>query len=64
MSKAQTGSRRAKLPKDLWTDDRGVTLVEYGIALVLATTVGTATLILLGDQISAKIMAANAWLGG
>jgi pilus assembly protein Flp/PilA len=32
-------------------DDRGVTLVEYGIALILAIAVGTTALTNLGDEV-------------
>lgn len=37
----------------------GATLVEYGIAIVLAITVGTTALLSLGDQISANMDAAT-----
>jgi len=33
-------------------DEKGVTLVEYGIAIVLAVAVGTAALTTLADDIS------------
>jgi pilus assembly protein Flp/PilA len=33
-------------------DEKGVTLVEYGIALVLAITVGVGALTLLGGEVS------------
>ncbi len=36
-------------------DEKGVTLVEYGIALVLAIGVGTGALTLLGDAVDAKM---------
>lgn len=36
-------------------DDRGVTLVEYGIALVLAITVGTTALVALGGDVSGQM---------
>ncbi|SMY06131.1 Flp family type IVb pilin [Flavimaricola marinus] len=40
-------------------DQQGVTLVEYGIALMLATTVGAFSLMSLGDTVSAKIVDAG-----
>ena len=36
-------------------DEKGVTLVEYGIALVLAVVVGTTALTALGDATDAKM---------
>ena len=33
----------------------GVTLVEYGIALLLAITLGTAALVALGNDINAQL---------
>lgn len=33
-------------------DDEGVTLVEYGVALLLAVTVGTVALVTLGGDIT------------
>lgn len=33
-------------------NDEGVTLVEYGIAIILAVTVGTGTLLLLAGDIN------------
>ena len=36
-------------------DDRGVTLVEYGIALVLAIVVGTTALLALGGEVVANM---------
>lgn len=41
-------------------DDDGVTLVEYGIAIVLAVTVGTIGLIPLGNQINTSLGVAGA----
>ena len=40
-------------------DERGATMVEYGIAVVLAITVGTASLIALASQINTNIYAAT-----
>ena len=40
-------------------DERGVTLVEYGIALVVAVTVGTAALGGLATGVTGKMTAAN-----
>lgn len=36
-------------------DDRGVTLVEYGIALILAISVGTVALTNLGTDVSGQM---------
>ena len=36
-------------------DEKGVTLVEYGIALVLAVVVGTSPLTLLGGEVSTQM---------
>lgn len=36
-------------------DDRGVTLVEYGVALALALAIGTIALTTLGGEISAAL---------
>ena len=36
-------------------DEKGVTLVEYGIALILAITVGTGALTLLGGAVSGEM---------
>lgn len=41
-------------------DEKGVTLVEYGIALVLAITVGVGALTLLGDEVSDQMGEAQA----
>lgn len=40
-------------------DDEGVTLVEYGIALALAVTIGVAALSLLGGEITGAMTAAG-----
>ena len=40
-------------------DDEGVTLVEYGVAVALAITVGTVALIALAGNISAAMNAAG-----
>ncbi|PKP73563.1 MAG: hypothetical protein CVT84_12935 [Alphaproteobacteria bacterium HGW-Alphaproteobacteria-6] len=40
------------------SNDEGVTLVEYGIALVLAVTVGTSTLLLLAGDVTGQMDAA------
>jgi len=39
--------------------DEGATLVEYGIAIVLAVAVGTTALVSLGGQINANMVAAT-----
>lgn len=52
---------RATLMKKLRSfrrDEEGVTLVEYGIALVLAVTVGTATLVGLAGDVQGEMDAA------
>lgn len=41
-------------------DDEGVTLVEYGVALLLAVTVGTVALVALGGNITGAMNAAGA----
>jgi len=41
-------------------DERGVTLVEYGIALTLAVTFGAAALVTLGGEIGGATGAAGA----
>lgn len=41
------------------TDERGVTLVEYGIAIALAVTLGTAALATLSGEIGAGMTAAG-----
>lgn len=49
---------RATLMKKLRSfrsNDEGVTLVEYGIALVLAVTVGTSTLLLLAGDVTGQM---------
>ena len=40
-------------------DDRGVTLVEYGIAISLAVGLGAAALTTLGDEIGVALDAAG-----
>lgn len=40
-------------------DEKGVTLVEYGIAIALAVALGTAALGALGTQISDAMVAAG-----
>lgn len=40
-------------------DERGVTLVEYGIALALAVTLGVAALGTLGTEVSGAMGAAG-----
>ncbi len=35
-------------------DEEGVTLVEYGIALVIAVTIGTVSLFALADNVAAN----------
>ncbi|MCE5972022.1 Flp family type IVb pilin [Sinirhodobacter sp. WL0062] len=40
-------------------DEKGATLVEYGIALVIAVTVGASIVGILGDSVSAKFDSAN-----
>lgn len=37
------------------TDERGVTLVEYGIAIALAVALGTAALTALGNNIGSAM---------
>lgn len=41
------------------SDDRGVTLVEYGIAIALAVGLGTAALTLLSGEIGTAMGAAG-----
>ncbi|NSY39054.1 Flp family type IVb pilin [Leisingera sp. ANG59] len=41
-------------------DERGVTLVEYGIAIALAVALGTAALDRLGDDVEDAMDAAGA----
>lgn len=45
-------------------DEKGVTLVEYGIALVLAVTVGTVALSNLADGVTGRMDGATACLEG
>lgn len=40
-------------------DEEGVTLVEYGIALALAITVGLGALTTLGQGVDAQMLQAN-----
>ena len=40
-------------------DEEGVTLVEYGIALTLAVTVGLGALSILGEDVDAEMSAAS-----
>lgn len=40
-------------------DTRGVTLVEYGIAIALAVLLGSAALVTLGGEIGAGLTAAG-----
>ena len=44
--------------KKLLRDERGVTMIEYGIAIVLAVVVGTAGLLALGAQIDGNMKSA------
>lgn len=58
---------RSALMKKLRTfrsDDEGVTLVEYGIALTLAVLVGTATLAGLGADVQGEMDDACTVLSG
>lgn len=43
-------------------DEEGVTLVEYGIAVILAVVVGTGALIILGGDIEKMLGAASSVL--
>lgn len=45
-------------------DEKGVTLVEYGIALTLAVAVGTVALSNLSTAVSGKMNAATTAMGG
>jgi Flp pilus assembly pilin Flp len=45
-------------------DERGVTLVEYGIAILLAIVVGTGALVGLAGEIDATLGQAEACLAG
>ena len=47
------------LLKKFVRDERGVTLVEYGIAIALAVAVGATALGLLGNEIDAALGAAG-----
>ena len=58
---------RASLMKRLRSfrrDEEGVTLVEYGVALILAVTVGTATLIGLAGDVQGEMNAACVTISG
>ena len=46
----------------LMKDEKGVTLVEYAIALTLAVTVGVGALTTLGDDVDAEMGDASAVL--
>jgi Flp pilus assembly pilin Flp len=48
----------------LMKDEKGVTLVEYGIALVLAVSVGTLALTNLADEVEAEMGQAETILAG
>ena len=48
-----------KLFKLLRKDEKGVTLVEYGIAIALAVGLGTAALTTLGNEVSDGMGAAG-----
>lgn len=52
------------LIKKFVRDERGVTLVEYGIALALAVTFGVAALTALGTDIGVALGAAGAAMPG
>ena len=41
------------------SDESGATLVEYGIAIVLAVVVGTTGLIALGNQVNSNMTEAS-----
>lgn len=49
-----------KMLSQLRGDERGVTLVEYGIAIALAVALGTAALTDLSDEIEDGMVAAGA----
>ncbi|MCB4456552.1 Flp family type IVb pilin [Leisingera sp. McT4-56] len=49
-----------KMLSQLRGDERGVTLVEYGIAIALAVALGTAALDRLGDDVEEAMDAAGA----
>lgn len=53
-----------KLLVKLRHDERGVTLVEYGIAIALAVTLGTAALTTLAGQIGDGMTAAGTAMPG
>jgi Flp pilus assembly pilin Flp len=45
-------------------DEEGVTLVEYGIALILAIVVGGTALTLLGNEVSGSMNVASGLMAG
>ena len=47
------------LVKRLARDERGATLVEYGVAVVLAVVVGTGALIALAGEVNNNMTAAD-----
>lgn len=51
--------RTRRLIRLLIGDERGVTLVEYGVALAVAVTLGTAGLITLAGEIEQPLNAAG-----
>ena len=53
-----------KLIQKFRRDEKGVTLVEYGIALVLAITVGGAALGFLAAEVDGQMGAAEVAMGG
>ena len=53
-----------KLMGALRKDERGVTLVEYGIAIVLAITLGTGALTLLAGEIGGAMNEAGSQMPG
>ena len=53
-----------KLLSRFRSDERGVTLVEYGIALTLAVLVGTGALTALGTAVDAEMTTAEGVMGG
>ena len=48
----------SKIFKQLHRDESGATMVEYGVAVLLAVVVGTAGLILLANQVNGNLSAA------
>ena len=53
-----------KTIRSLKSDDKGATLVEYGIAITLAIAVGTLALGTLGDAIVAEMGCAETVVDG